>query len=90
MPFVATDVQERHVSIDCADGGLVLTDAVVHEPMGAEPGWDVTRTSYAVDGTSVRKETTEQVAGNVPAKELDAKYPELVKHTAFSSCRASR
>ena len=88
VPFVATDVQERHVSIDCADGGLVLTEAVLHEPMGAQPGWDVTRTSYAVDGTSVRKEATEKLAGNVPAQELAAKYPDLVKHSAFASCRA--
>ena len=88
VPFVATDVQEHPLSIDCADGGLVLTEAVLHEPMGAQPTWDITRTSYAVDGASVRMGTTEDVADNVCTAELGTKYPELVKHTAFASCGA--
>jgi hypothetical protein len=88
VPFVVTDVQEHPFSIDCADGGLVLTDAVLHEPIGVAPAWDVTRTTYAVDGTTVTAGATEEVADNVPTKQLGADYPELLAHAAFESCRA--
>ena len=89
VPFVALDVQEHPLSVDCTDGGVVLTEAVPHEPVGVVFTWDVKRTTYAVDGTEVTAGPTEEIAGNVLPRQLEAKYPDLVKHTAFESCRAA-
>ena len=88
LPFVATDVQEHPWSIDCSDDGLVFTEAVPHEPPGVAAAWDIKQTTYAVDGGSVSKGTTEEIADNVLPKDLSTKYPDLVKHSAFESCRA--
>ena len=89
LPFVATDVQEDPWSIDCSADGLVFTHAVAHEPAGIVPAWDIKQTTYALDGTTVTAGPTKEIADNVLAKELGAKYPDLVKHSAFASCRAS-
>jgi hypothetical protein len=89
LPFVATDVQEHPWSIDCSADGLVFTEAVAHEPVGIAPAWDIKQTTYTLDGTTLTKGTTEEVADNVLPNELDQKYPDLVKHSAFKSCRAS-
>ena len=89
VPFVALDVQEHPLSIDCTDGGVVLTEAVPQETRGAGFAWDIKRTSYAVDGTEVTAGETQEIADNVPPGQLDAKYEDLVQHTAFKSCRAA-
>ncbi len=88
VPFVATDVEEHPFSIDCTDGGLVLTEAVAHEPAGVVAAWDVVRTTYAVDGTTVTAGPTREIADNVLLGQLAARYPDLVRHTAFAGCRA--
>ncbi len=88
LPFVATDVQEHPWSIDCSADGLVLTEAVAHQPPGIAAAWDIKQTTYAVDAGTVTAGPTKEVADNVLPKQLGAKYPELVKHSAFESCRA--
>jgi len=88
IPFVALDVQEHPLSVDCTNGGVVLTEAVSHEPPGVMFAWDIKRTSYAVEGTEVTAGRTEEIADNVPPGQLDAKYPDLVKYAAFKSCRS--
>ena len=88
VPFVALDVQEHPWSIDCGDNALVFTEAVAHEPVGVAPAWDIKQTSYALDGTTATAGPTKEVADNVLPQELPAKYPDLVKHAAFESCRA--
>jgi len=88
LPFVATDVQENPWSIDCSSDGLVFTQAVAHEPAGIAPAWDIKQTTYAVDGTEVTAGPTKEIADNVLPQDLEAKYPDLVKHSAFESCRA--
>ena len=90
VPFAALDVQEHPLSIDCTDGGVVLTEAVAHEPPGAVFAWDIKRTTYAVDGTEVSGGSPQELADNVLPRQLDSKYPELVEHRAFESCRAGR
>ena len=55
VPFVALDVQEHPLSVDCTDGGVVLTEAVAHKPAGVTAAWDIQRTTYAVDGGEVTK-----------------------------------
>ena len=89
VPFVALDVQERPLSVDCADGGVVLTEAVAHEPAGVMFAWDIQRTTYAVEGGEVTAGETEEVADNVLPRQLKSKYPELVDYSAFKSCRAA-
>jgi len=89
LPFVALDVQDHPWSIDCSADGLVFTEAVAHEPVGIAPAWDIKQTTYVVDGTSVTKGATKEIADNVLPKDLEATYPDLVKHSAFESCRAS-
>lgn len=88
LPFVALDVQEHPLSVDCTNGGLVVTEATTHKPEGVAFAWDVTRTTYAVDGAQVTPGATRGVADNVLPRQLDAKYADLVKHTAFKSCRS--
>lgn len=88
IPFVATDVQEHPFSIDCADGGFVTTDAVPHEPAGFVAAWDITRTSYTLEGARVTAGPSEEVADNVLPGQLGKKYPELAQHAMFESCRA--
>jgi hypothetical protein len=89
VPFVATDVQEHPFNIDCGDGGLVFTEAVAHEPPGVVAAWDIRETTYAVDGTTVTPGRTKEIADNVLPDQLRPKYPELVEHAAFPSCRAA-
>jgi hypothetical protein len=89
VPFVALDVEEHPLSVDCTDGGVVVTEAVPHEPTGVAFAWDVKRTTYAIDGTEVSVESSVEIADNVLPGQLAAKYPDLVKHTAFKSCRAA-
>jgi hypothetical protein len=88
VPFLATDVQEHPFSIDCGDGGLIVTEAVAHEPPGVAAAWDIRRTTYVFEGVRVTPGTTAEVADNVLPSQLGQKYPDLVRHTAFASCRA--
>jgi hypothetical protein len=88
FPFVATDVEEHPASIDCADDGIVVTEAVPHEPVGIAPAWDVKQTTYTLRDGKVTAGPTQEVADNVLPKQLAGKYPDLVKHSAFASCRA--
>ncbi|MCW2762269.1 MAG: hypothetical protein JWR85_2470 [Marmoricola sp.] len=86
VPFVALDVQEHPLSVDCTAGGVVITEAVAHEPAGVMFAWDIKRTSYAVDGSQVTPGASQEIADNVLQNQLAKTYPDLVKHTAFKSC----
>jgi catechol 2,3-dioxygenase-like lactoylglutathione lyase family enzyme len=89
VPFVALDVQERPLSVDCADGGVVLTEAVAHKPPGGSFAWDIHRTTYAVEDGEVTAGAMEEIADNVLPAQLKAKYPDLVDYSTFKSCRAA-
>jgi hypothetical protein len=89
VPFVALDVQEHPLSIDCSDGGVVLTEAVAHKPPGVLATWDIQRTTYAVEGSAVTAGKTREIADNVLPGQLKTKYPELVGYDAFKGCRAN-
>jgi hypothetical protein len=89
LPFVALDVKEHPWSIDCSADGLVFTEAVAHEPVGVAPAWDIKQTTYTLDGATLTEGPTKEIADNVLPQDLDAKYPDLVKHSAFESCRAA-
>ena len=94
VPFVATDVQEQPLSVDCGKGSLVLTEAVAHEPVGVVPAFDVRRTTYALDrggdgSVTLTKGSTREIADNVLDRQLGQAYPALVGHRMFPSCRAA-
>jgi hypothetical protein len=89
VPFIALDVQEHPLSVDCADGGVVITEGVPHDPPGVMFAWDIRRTSYAVQDSEVTPGETQEIADNVLPDQLETKYPDLVKHTAFTSCRVA-
>jgi hypothetical protein len=89
VPFAALDVMEHPLSIDCADNGLVVTEAVAHDPHGMVFAWDVRRTAYTLEGSQVTAGKTVEVADNVLPAKLRASYPDLVRHATFPSCRAS-
>ncbi len=86
VPFVATDVLEHPLSVDCDGDALVLTEAVAHEPPGVRAAWDVRRTTYEVVDGKARARGTEEVADNVGDAQLEKKFPELGAHTMFASC----
>ena len=88
VPFVALDVQEHPLSVDCTDGGVVVTEAVAHKPPGVIFAWDIQRTTYAVENGEVTAGETEEIADNVLPAQLRSKYPELVDYSLFKSCRA--
>jgi hypothetical protein len=90
VPFVALDVDEHPFSVDCTDGGVELVEAVAHEPPGIIFTWDIRRTTYAVTGTEVARKTSREIADNVLPGHLPSRYPALVEHRAFESCRAGR
>ncbi|MET0998328.1 MAG: hypothetical protein ABWX73_06405 [Marmoricola sp.] len=87
VPFVATDVQEHPVSIDCGDNVITVTEAVAHEPPGVMAAWDVRQTTYAVQGVTVTKGPTREIADNVLPRQLKQQHPELEKNAVFPSCR---
>ena len=89
VPFVATDVQEHPVSIDCGDNLVTVTEAVAHEPAGVMFAWDIKQTTYALQGVTVTKEPTTEIADNVLPAQLKQRYPELEKNAVFPSCRVA-
>ena len=88
--FVATDVLESPLSARCAPGGFEVTAARAHEPIGVVHAWDVFRTTYAIDGNTVTKGATTEVADNVLDEQLESKYSDLVHYRLFENCRALR
>lgn len=90
LPFVATDVSEHPWSIDCSSQRLTFTEAVAHQPPGVALAWDVRRTSYALRGGGggvVTPGATKRVQDDVLPGELSRRYPDLLAHRLFASCR---
>ena len=87
VPFVATDVQEQPLSIDCRPGGFVVTQAVAHEPSGVIFAWDVRRTTYDLaDDATLSAGPEKEIKDNVLPAQLTRQWRDLVAHTAFASC----
>jgi hypothetical protein len=89
FPFVATDVLTDPMSASCTEGGFEVVEAKAHAPIGVVPAWDVYRTTYAVDGNTVTKGATAEVADNVLDKQLHREYRALVQHSLFANCRSA-
>jgi hypothetical protein len=86
VPFVATDSKGGFVSVSCADGALVVQQAVAHTPPGIVFAWDVTETSYTLHGSTAPPGATTKVADNVLDPQLSATYPHLAKREMFTGC----
>lgn len=90
FPFVATDVLSHPIAARCVEGGFEVTEGRAHEPIGVVPAWDVFRTTYRVDGNTVTKGATTEVADNVLEKDFRATYAELVRGALFENCRVGQ
>ncbi len=88
FPFVATDALTDPIAATCVDGGFEIDHARRHEPIGVVPAWDVDQTTYTIDGNTVTKGATTEVADNVLDKELHQKYSDLVDYSLFENCRS--
>jgi hypothetical protein len=88
FPFVATDTLSTPLTATCLDRGFEITQARAHQPVGAAPTWDIEQTTYTVDGNTVTKGATTEVADDVPDGQLSATYADLVQHRLFANCRA--
>lgn len=89
VPFVATDVKEHPVSIDCAGEQLVVTEAVPHTPEGVRFAWDLRRTTYRVQDGRAKVADSATVADKVPSDQLQRKFPELTGQQFFKTCTPS-
>ena len=89
FPFVATDVLTDPISARCTDGGFEVLHGRRHQPVGIVPAWDVFRTTYAVDGNTVRPGPTTKVADNVLEKDFATTYADLVRYALFENCRVA-
>jgi hypothetical protein len=87
FPFVATDTESTPLTARCVEGGVEITQARRHAPIGVVPAWDVERTTYVVNGTSTTASPAQEVADNVLEQQLRAKYADLVHHRLFENCR---
>ena len=90
LPFVATDVSDNPFTAGCTEGGITVTQAVAHQQVGVLPAWDIVRTTYAVDGNAVTPRGSEEVADNVLDAQLHRDHADLVTHSLFAHCLASR
>jgi hypothetical protein len=88
--FIATDVTTTPTAARCVADGFEITQAKAHEPIGVLPAWDVFRTTYAVDGNTVTRGATTEIADNVLDDQLQRQYGDLVGYELFGNCLASR
>jgi hypothetical protein len=88
--FVATDAVTPPTAATCARDGFVVTQARAHQPIGVMPAWDVYRTTYTVDGNTVTKGATSEVADNVLDRQLHQQYGDLLGHDLFAGCVVAR
>lgn len=88
--FIATDVQSSPTAVECVGDGFAVTEARAHEPIGVVPAWDIYRTTYSVDGNTVTRGSTNEVADNVLVKELERQYGALTSYDFFQGCLAGQ
>ena len=86
--FVATDVMTDPTAVDCVAGGFEVLEARAHEPVGVMAAWYVFRTVHTVEGNTVTRGPTTEVADNVDDRTLEREYPRLVAYDFFTDCRA--
>jgi hypothetical protein len=87
LPFFATDGGGQPTTATCPSrGGVAVVTATTHEPPGIVLAWDVSRTTYRIDGFRADKEdrATVEVAAADPT--LRKSMPHLFDGTFFTGC----
>ena len=69
-----------------AGGGIAVTTAQAHEPPGIVLAWDVTRTTYTLDGGQARGTRSASVARAVADPTLRRQHPELYDGRLLAGC----
>ena len=82
VPFVATDTRPIPSTVDCQGNAIVVNEAVAQ----AGGTWDLSRTTYAVDGSTATKEGTKVLPTDLSPKQIDQLMP--VGKAVFPSCRS--
>ena len=84
LPFVATDGGGTPTTARCRrDGRLVVLTAATSKPPGIVLAWDVTRTTYEVDGTRAVATGSEQVRDHAADPVLREDMPDLFEPGAL-------
>jgi hypothetical protein len=86
LPAVDTG-RRTPVDAACGPGGrLTVVTAKAHQPPGIVLAWDVTRTTYAVEGDLARTVRTSTVARAVADPTLRRRHPELYDGRLLAGC----
>ena len=89
--FVATDGGMPPGTATCTDvGGIATVTAVTHEPPGIVLAWDVTRTTYSLDGNTAEQTSSVQVQTAAADPTLREQDPQLFDPEGyFADCIVS-
>jgi hypothetical protein len=90
LPFYATDGGGQPMTATCpARGGVAVITARTHEPPGIVLAWDVTRTTYRIDGFKAVGTNRATVATAAADPTLRKQMPHLFDGTMFTGCEPS-
>lgn len=82
--FIATDGGMPPGTAECTDdGGIAMVTAMTHEPPGIVLAWDVTRTTYSLDGNSARQTASPQIDKGVADPTLREEMPQLFEPEGY-------
>jgi hypothetical protein len=87
LPFYATDGGGSPMTATCPDtGGVGLVTARTHEPPGIVLAWDVSRTTYRVEGLHAAAQDTRVLRRAVADPTLRKEMPHLFDRSFFAGC----
>lgn len=76
--FIATDGGMPPGTAQCTDaGGIATVTAITHEPPGIVLAWDVTRTTYSLDGNTAEQTSSRQIRTAAADPTLRNEIPQL-------------
>ena len=90
--FVATDGGMLPATAQCTDdGGIATFTATTHEPPGIVLAWDVTRTTYSLDGNTAKQTSLKQIRTAAADPSLRKEMPQLFEPEGyFADCIVQR
>jgi hypothetical protein len=87
LPFYATDGSGQPTTATCpARGGVAVVTATTHEPAGIVLAWDVSRTTYRVDGLEATEQDRSSVREAAADPTLRKEMPQLFDGSLFTDC----
>lgn len=89
LPFVSTDGGDSPMTATCTKSGQVAVyTAQAHQPPGVVLAWDVTRTTYAVHGSTATQVSSKVVRKAAADPTLRKQMPQLFQPTKlFADCQ---